>query len=124
MKHNHKTITELARELRKAPTPSEKTLWTFLRKKQLMGLRFLRQKPIIYDRRQNERYFFIADFYSAELNLVIELDGKVHDNQKEYDLNRDKVLNNLGIRTLRIKNEDLTDIEMVLDRIKGLVLDN
>ena len=124
MKHNHKTITELARELRKAPTPSEKMLWSYLRKKQLMGLRFLRQKPIVYNHRQNERYFFIADFYCVEFNLVIELDGKVHDYEKEYDLNRDKVLNNLGIKTLRIKNEDLTDIEAVLVRIKEYVLDN
>lgn len=121
MNYNNKTITELARELRKSPTSSEKVLWSFLRKKQLCGLKFLRQRPIVYEQRQSVRHFFIADFYCPEIKLVIELDGKIHEYQKEYDFNRDMVLKNLGIRTLRIRNEDLKDIESVMRRIKDLV---
>ncbi|WP_198597301.1 endonuclease domain-containing protein [Gracilimonas amylolytica] len=112
-----KSITEIARELRKNPTASEKLLWKHLRKRQLQGYKFLRQKPFVHEQRENRRYFYIADFYCAELNLVIEVDGKIHNFQKEYDYQRDLVLNGLGLRVLRIKNEELVDMDGVLERI-------
>lgn len=74
-----KSITELARELRKKPTPAEKKLWQEVRKRQLNNCKFLRQYPIIYSEKQRGKFnFFIADFYCAEKNLVIELDGRIH----------------------------------------------
>jgi len=103
----NKTITELARELRRNPTPAERKLWSHLRGKQLNGYRFVRQKPLIYRQYNNKRYFFIADFYCARKKLVIELDGKIHEFQKQYDYNRDLVMERLGIQTLRIKNSEL-----------------
>jgi len=112
-----KSITEIARELRKNPTASEKLLWKHLRKHQLQGYKLLRQKPFVHEQRENRRYFYIADFYCAELNLVIEVDGKIHNFQKEYDYQRDLVLNGLGLRVLRIKNEELVDMDGVLERI-------
>ena len=112
-----KSITEIARELRKNPTASEKLLWKHLRKRQLQGYKLLRQKPFVHEQRENRRYFYIADFYCAELNLVIEVDGKIHNFQKEYDYQRDLVLNGLGLRVLRIKNEELVDMDGVLERI-------
>ncbi|MDR9417886.1 endonuclease domain-containing protein [Gracilimonas sp.] len=112
-----KSITEIARELRKNSTPSEKLLWKHLRKRQLRGYKFLRQKPFVHEQRGKKRYFYIADFYCAELKLVIEVDGKIHDFQKEYDYQRDLVLNSLGLKVLRIKNEDLVDMDGVLGRI-------
>ncbi|MEQ8525290.1 DUF559 domain-containing protein [Gracilimonas sp.] len=112
-----KTIIEIARELRKNATPSEKTLWKYVRNRQLGGYKFLRQKPFVHEQHNNHRYFYIADFYCAELKLVVELDGKVHDFQKEFDYQRDLVLNGLGLKVLRIKNEELADLDRVLEKI-------
>tara|TARA_R100000900_G_scaffold7329_2_gene7493 strand:- start:132648 stop:133058 length:411 start_codon:yes stop_codon:yes gene_type:complete len=112
-----KSITEIARELRSTPTSSEKKLWGVLRRRQLKGYKFLRQKPFVHEQIQNNRYFYIADFYCAELKLVIEVDGKVHEFQKACDYQRDLVLNDLGLRVLRIKNEELKDMDGVISRI-------
>lgn len=109
----------LARELRRRSTPAEDALWQALRGKQLDGFKFLRQHPIIYGRTfHGHLLFFIADFYCAKLRLVIELDGSVHNFQKEYDQNRDLILSELGMRVLRIKNEEMEDVEKVLGRIR------
>ena len=112
-----KTITELARELRRNPTPAEKKLWSHLRNKQLNGYRFVRQKPLVYQQYNEKRYFFIADFYCARKKLVLELDGKIHDFQRQYDYNRDLVLEGLGIDTLRIKNSELNQLTVVEKKI-------
>ena len=112
------TIKELARELRKNPTKSEKILWEYLRKRRFKGLRFLRQYPIIHEERYGELFFYIADFYCSEVKLVLELDGKVHDYQKESDFNRDFVMRRMGLKVLRIKNEELGNIEAVLEKIR------
>jgi len=113
----NKSITELCRELRKNPTPSEKKLWNILRKRQLKGFRFLRQKPIIYKQINGKAFFFIADFYCAERKLIIELDGEIHRKQKAYDQKRDRILERLGYTVLRINNSELADMEMVRKRI-------
>ena len=52
-----KSITELARELRKNPTASEKILWEELRKRRLNGYRFVRQKPFVYEQKRNKWFF-------------------------------------------------------------------
>ncbi|MBT7041693.1 MAG: DUF559 domain-containing protein, partial [Bacteroidetes bacterium] len=62
--------------------------------------------------------FYIVDFYCAEYKLIIELDGKIHDFQMEYDQDREAVLKNLGYRIIRFKNKELGDINLVLDRVK------
>ena len=69
-------LKSVASELRKNQTDSELKVWKFL-KTNFPGLSFNRQKPL------GE---FIADFYCSELFLIIEVDGNVHDNQKEKDL--------------------------------------
>ena len=115
---NKSKITLLARELRKKQTPEEKLLWEELRNRRLNGLKFLRQHPIIYENDPHKGLlFFIADFYCAEKRLVIELDGKIHDFQKEYDANRDFILKQLNLRVLRIKNEELKDMKEVKRKI-------
>lgn len=118
-KKEFKSITELARELRNNPTPAERKLWRFLRKEQLHGYRFLRQKPIIYKEINSQSYFFIADFYCAEEQLVIELDGKYHKRgrQQEYDENRDLVIRKLGIKVLRIQNIELENMDLMIEKI-------
>lgn len=83
----NKANTKRARKLRRKVTPAEKKIWSeLLRKDKLDGFRFLRQKPL-------DNY--IADFYCAELLLVIEIDGESHlsEDAKDYDEYRTKVLN-------------------------------
>ena len=121
MPKSRKSITELARELRKNPTESEKILWEQLRKRRLDGHRFVRQKPLVYDQIQNQRFFFIADFYCAEKKLVIEVDGPIHEYQQYYDYQRDLVIEKLGLRTARILNDELNDMEMVKNKILDLL---
>lgn len=115
-----KTIQQLCRELRKNQTPSEKIVWETLRNRKFEGLKFTRQYPIIYNTVGLKPLFFIADFYCHEKKLVIEIDGKIHDFQKDYDTNRDKVLNELGLIVLRIKNEELGNLDSVLKKIRSL----
>jgi len=117
MNTRRKSITELARELRKNPTDSEKILWEVLRQRRLAGYRFVRQKPFVYDQYNQQRFFFIADFYCAEKKLVIELDGEIHDYQKYYDYQRDLVLQKLGLKTVRISNDELGNFEKVKKKI-------
>ncbi len=112
-------ITDLCRELRKNETPSEKLLWTELRNQNFYGYKFRRQHPFTYQTVQHKPSFFIADFYCSEKNLIIELDGRVHDFQKHYDAHRDAVLAELGLKTLRFTNDDLAqNMDTVLKRIE------
>ena len=91
-----KRLTALARENRRNPTPAETLLWQkVLRGKQFEHYKFLRQKPI---------GAYIVDFYCAELRLVIEIDGDSHAEQIEYDAQRTRFLNSLGLHVLRYAN--------------------
>ena len=118
MYKNRKSITQLARELRKNMTPSERLLWAELRNRKLKEFKFVRQYPIIHDAIPNRLLFFIADFYCAQKKLVVELDGKIHDSQKDYDNWRDVTMLDMNFKVLRIKNEDLVNMPAVL----GLIL--
>lgn len=67
---------------------------------------------------------FIADFYCSKLLLVIEVDGEIHNKQKEYDEERSKVLNDLGIFVMRFSNEQvLNDIDWVREEIKKQIFE-
>jgi len=118
-----KQITLFARELRKNQTEAEQIMWQILRNRKYNGLKFLRQNPIIYDIHVNFDYkFFIPDFYCHEAKLVIELDGKIHDFQKEYDYQRDLILKEKELTVLRFKNEEiLNEIDKVLAKINKTI---
>ena len=93
-KHNQQLVP-LAKQLRKEMTKEERHLWyDFLR---TYPVRFSRQKAL-------GRY--IADFYSAEARLVIELDGSQHYEEKnrEMDAQRTAFLENYGLTVIRIPN--------------------
>jgi len=112
-------ILERSRQLRAQQTPFELELWKYLRKRQLNGLRFLRQHPLKFFI-NNKVHYFIADFYCHERKLIVELDGGIHKNQKEYDAMRDTVIKEMKIQVLRFKNEEIfQDIEKVLEQIKN-----
>ncbi|MFH0918826.1 MAG: endonuclease domain-containing protein [Fibrobacterota bacterium] len=106
-----------ARQLRRRQTGSEFLFWESVRKKRFMGLKFLRQHPIPFQENGITR-FFIADFYCAERKLVVELDGSVHDLKKDYDGLRDGILNTLGYQTLRLSNHELSNKELVMEKLK------
>lgn len=114
-------IRNRARGLRKSQTPEENHLWQKLRNRKLAGLKFLRQHPIGFSSGTGIGYF-IADFYCAEKKIVIEIDGPIHETQKDYDESRDTILKELGLSTLRIKNEELKDPSTVLRKIKAILL--
>jgi len=118
-----KKITDIARQLRREQTEEENKLWQQVRNRKLNGLKFLRQHPVEYQYVQGQPYFFIADFYCDEKKLIIEVDGKVHDFQKDFDQNRDTILASLGLVTLRIKNEELVDVYEVLKKIREFITD-
>src|ERR1035437_4801720 len=99
--------------LKKTMTKAEMDLWGKLRNKNLLGTKFRRQHSIGH---------FIADFYSHELRLVIEIDGPRHhhSDQKEYDQNRDAEFDRLGINVLRFSNDEIFDrMDEVLNSIKN-----
>lgn len=112
-------ITQTVRDLRKRQTPAEAKLWQALRNRKLCGKKFLRQQPIIFELDGNRR-FFVADFYCHEAKLVIEVDGGIHETQKEYDKLRTHIINTLGIRVIRFKNEEVIhSLKDTLAKIKA-----
>ncbi|MBP7679218.1 MAG: DUF559 domain-containing protein [Bacteroidales bacterium] len=113
-------IKQIADRLRKNQTPEEKKLWEQLRKHQIHGRKFLRQHVIIYESKDNKHFFFIPDFYCARERLIVEVDGKIHDYQKDRDRNRDEILKAKGLRILRFKNEELDDLGQVLSKIEKM----
>ncbi len=115
------THIQRARTLRKNMTEAEEKLWFFLRNRRFCGLKFLRQHPIIYDLINNEPRYYIADFYCSEKKLIVELDGKIHEFQKEKDQFRDEILADQGLRILRLKNEDTDKIAIALNKIKAFI---
>lgn len=115
------TPVSRARELRRRMTNAEKMLWQELRNRKFLGLKFNRQFPLIYQVVDNEPRFFIADFYCHEKQLVIEVDGKIHDFQKEEDQHREDILKSMDLRIIRIKNEETEDRRKVLEKIKAFI---
>jgi very-short-patch-repair endonuclease len=110
-------IKEIKQKLRNNTTPAENILWMHIKNRKLKGRKFLRQHAIIYDSFKDEHFFFVPDFYCEAESLAIELDGKIHDFTKMKDANRDEIISSMGITVLRIKNEDLKDIQSVLLKI-------
>lgn len=100
-----------ARALRAASTDAESLLWSKLRDRQMLGLKFRRQRPI-------GPYF--ADFACLETGLVIELDGGQHaqSDAAVHDERRSAFLADQGFFVLRFWNHDvLTQLDVVLTRI-------
>jgi very-short-patch-repair endonuclease len=110
-------ITNLARKLRKEQTPSEKILWNELRNRKLYGVKFFRQHPLVYEEDRGIVHFFIPDFYSAEQKLVIELDGKIHEYQKNYDQERDFIIKKMDLTVIRFKNEEVRNLNLLKTKI-------
>ena len=92
-------------------------LWHELRSRKLKGVKFFRQHPIIYEKDREHLHFFIADFYSFEQKLVVELDGKIHEQQMHYDYERDLVISERGLKVVRFENEEVWDMKRLKEKI-------
>ena len=98
-----------AKELRSNMTEAEKILWERLRANRLSGWHFRRQQVI---------RGFIVDFYCHAAGLAVELDGAQHEKQVEYDVERDRILQEFGVRVFRIQNQEVFEnLEIVLLKI-------
>ncbi|WMP17659.1 endonuclease domain-containing protein [Thiothrix lacustris] len=98
-----------ARDFRKAPTPSEGILWQALRNRQIAGFKFRRQQPI---------GCFVADFFCAEKNLIVEVDGSIHATQVERDQERQHLLEVCGYTVLRFT---ATQVEKNLQTVTATI---
>ena len=95
---------------------AELILWSRLKGKGLNGFKFRRQYGI-------GRY--VADFYCAQVKLVIEIDGDSHFNPEaeEYDRLREKFIESAGIRVLRFTNNDIRgNLNGVLEVIEQSIM--
>ena len=100
-----------ARELRGRRTDTEKRLWAELRLYKIDGLQFRQQHPIGP---------YIVDFCCYRVRLIVEIDGELHETQREYDAERDDYLRNLGYTVLRIPvARILHDLDAVLTEIRA-----
>ncbi|WP_156358256.1 endonuclease domain-containing protein [Sphingobium sp. Leaf26] len=86
------------RVMRRDPTEPEKRLWSKLRKRQLGGIKFRRQVWLAG---------YVADFYAAEVKLVIEVDGDDHAAREASDRHRTEILEREGFRVMRFGNADV-----------------
>ena len=109
-------LKAFARYLRKNSTLAEIILWNKIKAK-AMGVEFHRQVPI-------DEY--IVDFFCHELRLVIEVDGNSHDFKLEYDQQRQKKLEDLGLTIVRFGDQEikrdmfnvLRALEITISRLK------
>jgi very-short-patch-repair endonuclease len=114
----HHALVEIAREFRNNPTPAEEMLWQKLKRKQLMGYDFHRQKPIGY---------YVVDFFSPRLMLAIELDGSVHESDYAMlkDYRRQESIEEFGVRFLRFKNFEIErNVDDVVKEIEEWIVRN
>lgn len=109
-------LKERAKALRYAENLPEVLFWMQVNKKQFHGLDFDRQRVIGN---------YIVDFYIRQLGLVIEIDGKSHDFSGEYDEQREKYLNSLGLKIYRVTVDDiLKQMVFVLTGLENYIVEH
>ena len=114
---NRSEERDLRRRLRNDMPPSEILLWSKLRGKQLLGMKFRRQYSVGP---------YCIDFFCSEISLAVELDGDSHftDEAKRYDQERQRWIESFGIRFLRFTNTDVHEnLEGVLHVIARAIED-
>ncbi|MFQ6031420.1 MAG: endonuclease domain-containing protein [Candidatus Zixiibacteriota bacterium] len=111
MLYYNKNLKGNARTLRKNMTDAERLLWSRIRRKQLKGYQFYRQRIIGN---------YIADFYCPKTRLIIELDGGQHYSAEgmRKDQKRDDYLKNMGFTVLRFSDREVFEnLTGVLEKI-------
>jgi very-short-patch-repair endonuclease len=115
MEPYNRKLKDFSRVLRSNMTEAEQHLWQRIRNKQVCGVQFYRQKPLLS---------FIVDFYSTKARLVIELDGAQHfeSEHRIRDEERDAQLASLGLKVLRFDDRQvLMETDAVMDVIFRVV---
>ncbi|KRD76870.1 endonuclease domain-containing protein [Lysobacter sp. Root983] len=110
-----KDLKRPARRLRGAMTAAEQRLWLRLRRRQIEGVRFYRQKPLA---------IYVVDFYAAAAMLVVEVDGGQHFEPEALaaDRIREEARAAMGLRVLRFDNRQvLLETEEVMAAIWAAV---
>ena len=106
-------ILDRARRMRREMTQPELKLWSILRNRALVGVKFRRQMPIGN---------YIADFCCLDRRLIVELDGGQHVEQEAADVSRSMFLSQKGFRVLRFWNEQvLSGSEFVVAEILAAI---
>jgi very-short-patch-repair endonuclease len=106
------------REQRRAPSRIERELWAALRDRRFQGLKFRRQHSI-------GRY--IADFYCEALKMVVEADGRVHQELEQiaHDTTRDEWMKRAGFTVVRIPEDEIINaMPLALSRIERAMARN
>ena len=93
------------------PSPLEERMKEFLDRYSI----YYKSQKIFYIYADNgwiTRYY-IADFYIPDKKIIIEVDGKFHDDHKQHDKMRTKEIQEQypGVEVLRYKWKDLDDID-------------
>ena len=99
MRHlGNSNLRPFAQKLRRDMTKEERSLW----------YGFLKALPVTFNR-QKVIGPYIVDFFCASANLIVELDGSQHYEEKgiKDDRERDQYLSGLGFRVLRYSNADV-----------------
>jgi very-short-patch-repair endonuclease len=91
-------LKQRAKELRRAGSLSEALFWNQVKGRRFLGLDFDRQKIIGN---------YIVDFFCAEINVIIEIDGISHDQKADYDAARDAFLKRLGLSVIHLSDSDV-----------------
>ena len=89
-------LEERAHEMRHQPTESEAALWAVLKGNKL-GVAFRRQVLL------GNRY--IVDFLAPSIKLVVEVDGGYHTRRGVADARRERFLQKVGYRVVRVEAE-------------------
>jgi very-short-patch-repair endonuclease len=115
----NKNLKPLARKKRGEMTKAEVKVWqNLLRNRQCFGYKFLRQRSISK---------YIVDFFCAELNLIIEIDGYSHILEETYenDVKRQHHLESLGFKVLRFSdNQVMNDFDNVQRTVEYFIESN
>ena len=103
-----------ARSLRKRGNIPEVIFWQQVHKGKFHQIDFDRQRIV---------GTYIVDFYIKSLSLVIEIDGSSHNTTEQYDLNREKYLENLGLQVYRISAGDISnDVDRVMKELENFII--
>lgn len=100
-----------SRGLRREMTDAEQRLWYRLRRRQLHGVQFYRQKPL------GE---YVVDFYAPAVLLVVEVDGSQHFEAAAMvaDERRSVAHRHMGLQMLRFDNRQvLLETDAVVEAI-------
>ena len=103
----------IARDFRKNQTDTEEIMWKELRNRKFLNLKFRRQYLV-------EGY--IVDFYCSKLKLAIEIDGLIHSRQIKKDQQRQKDIEEKGVKFIRFKNKEVEyNLEEVLKKLRVFI---